>query len=195
MDREQALWIESVLPHPRQFCAIATPQYADTQYNMSDSDALNFALRGEPTLSKRQRRAMITRAHALSPGRILIKVLLIPVVMASITVSVYVRTSPYERQDALRHLAAMTGCDTAASMGLAPALEGQLGYHARNDKNGDGVACGEMMAQAAPWPALGQANTAPPTGGGFVPDMPAALSPELAEPNNQVGIGAKFIKP
>jgi len=162
---------------------------------MSDTDALRSAFRSEATLSKRQRRALITRAHALSPGRILIKVLLVPVVTLAVTVSIYVRTSPYEQQDALRHLAAMTGCDTAASMGLAPAFAGELGYHARNDKNGDGVACGERLALAAPWPAQLPPLSLPSSGGGFAPDLATGLSPELQEPNLRGVTGAKFVKP
>ncbi len=108
---------------------------------MSDVDALKEAFRAEHKPSRRERRARATFAHALSPTRILGQVLLVPVVTIALTVSIYVRTSPYERPDALRHLAAMAGCDTARSMGLAPAFEGEIGYHKRNDADGNGIAC------------------------------------------------------
>ena len=119
---------------------------------MSDTDSLRLALcgtekpKGNP---RREARAARTRAQALSPTRILLQVLFLPVAITAITISVFVRTSPYERQDALRHLAAMTGCDTAEAMGLAPAFEGELGYHKRNDPDGDGVACGDQPAAKA----------------------------------------------
>lgn len=131
---------------------------------------------------RRARRAERTRAQALSPVRILAKLLLMPVVVVALTLSIYLRTSPYGRQDALRHLAALTGCDTARAMGLAGAMVGELGYHARNDPDGDGVAC--------PAPYLA----------GSGPEI--ALTPHTYTPAPQNDIapprmpgGAKFVSP
>lgn len=146
---------------------------------MSNEESLKLAFRGteeNPAVARRKARAQRTRARALSPVRILIQVLLMPLVTLSLTVSIYIRTSPYERTDALRHLAALAGCDTAQAMGLAPAAKGQIGYHAHNDKNGDGIAC-ESEIQVSALPAL--------------PSDPATPAP----PQMQGITGAKFIKP
>jgi len=153
---------------------------------MSDDDPLKQAFRA-PALSRRDIRAMRTRAQALSPVRILIQVLLLPVVTLAVTISIYTRTSPYERVDALRHLAAMAGCDTAQAMDLAPAFKGQIGYHARNDPDGDGIACGSVVVAAAQ------------------PVMPAFAIPSATRadveprasgtPATNTITGAKFIKP
>lgn len=145
---------------------------------MSDDTNLRQALRGPAKLSRRERRAIVTRAKALSPLRILLQVLLVPVVTVALTVSIYIRTSPYERTDALRHLAALAGCDTARSMGLAPAYEGQLGYHARNDKDGDGVACGEAVIVSS-----------------VLPEIPAMSAGAVDDPGTHRVSGAKFVKP
>ncbi len=152
--------------------------FASYNRTMSDMDAIRAAVRGPVQLSRRERRAMATRAQALSPMRILTQVLLLPVVVVGLTVSIYIRTSPYERDDALRHLAALAGCETALAMGLAPAYEGDLGYHRRNDSDGDGVACGDVAGAAVP-PAL--AGATPP------PGEPA--------PAARPGTGAKFLRP
>lgn len=92
-------------------------------------------------VARRKARAARTRAHALSPLRILMRVLALPGLSLAVAVSVYVRTSPHDPQLALRHLVARAGCDAARSVGLAPAQEGEAGYHSRNDADGDGVAC------------------------------------------------------
>lgn len=145
---------------------------------MADISALNAAFRGDPkarptkagpgkasrreaVVARRELRAMRTRAQALSPLRIMSQVLLVPVVTLALSVSIYTRISPYERTDALRHLAALAGCDTAASMGLAPAFEGGLGYHARNDPDGDGVACAAQDRAARPAATSGLAPEVP----------------------------------
>lgn len=72
----------------------------------------------------------------------------LPVITCSVALSVYLRTSPYDPAQALRHLAALHGCDTARVMGLAPAGRGQPGYHARNDSDRDGIACEPLLASA-----------------------------------------------
>ncbi|MDJ0627457.1 MAG: excalibur calcium-binding domain-containing protein [Rhodobacter sp.] len=108
--------------------------------------------------------------------RILLRVLLIPVVAAGLTVSIYARTSPFGMEDGLKHLLAMGGCDAAAALGLAPAFEGELGYHKRNDPDGDGVACGGyLMIPAA-------------RAGGS--DSDAAPAPDTRRAG-----GAKFVRP
>jgi len=125
---------------------------------MTDADRLRYAFQDPKPPTRREVRAQRTRAHALSPTRIFMQLLLVPVVTVVLTVAIYTRTSPYEPRDALRHLLALTGCDAAVKFGVAPAYRGELGYHARNDEDGDGVACaGESSALA---------ETAPETGGG-----------------------------
>lgn len=91
--------------------------------------------------AKRAARADETRRKALSPWRILLRVLGIPILVCGLTASIFIRTSDYPPPDALRHLIALTGCDAALAVGVAPAREGQLGYHAKNDPDGDGIAC------------------------------------------------------
>ena len=134
-----------------------------------DENALKSVFREAPKPSRRIARADRTRAHALSPVRILIRVLFLPVAILGITLSIYIRTSPYEQSDALRHLMAMAGCETAAKVGLAPARKGDLGYHDRNDPDGDGIACGTRVAA----------------------DAPAVSNPDLPRRTS----GAKFLKP
>ncbi|MEM1386313.1 MAG: excalibur calcium-binding domain-containing protein [Pseudomonadota bacterium] len=119
--------------------------------------------------ARRIARADRTRRKALSPIRILVKLAAIPLLTITITMSVFVRTSEHGPEDAMRHLLALAGCDTALTVGLAPARAGELGYHARNDPDGDGVACDTL--------ANTQAVSAPP--------------PEV---ERRVG-GAKFLRP
>jgi hypothetical protein len=95
----------------------------------------------QPEPSRRERRAARTLAQALSPWRIGLRLLSIPVFAFLVATSIYIRTSPYEPPLALAHLIARVDCDAAHSVGLAPAYRGGLGYHARNDEDGDGVAC------------------------------------------------------
>ena len=104
--------------------------------------------------------------------------LTLPIVAGGVAVSLYVRTSPYEAADALAHLVARGGCDAARSIGLAPAYRGGLGYHARNDADGDGVACESVGFDV-----------------GRVQDV--AISPPTPQSSSSVRIvgGAKFVKP
>jgi len=107
----------------------------------------------DPKLDLREARAARTRARALSPVRILFQVLLLPVAAAGMTVSIYVAFSPFEREDALRHLASMHGCETAAKLGLANMRAGEVGYHKRIDPDQNGIACEDAVVasvQAAP---------------------------------------------
>lgn len=108
---------------------------------MSDYPDLRATFRDDPTPSKRQIRAARTVAEAVSIRRILWKILMTPLVALGIAMTIYVWTSPYERTDALRHLVALSGCEAAQGIGLSPAFAGELGYHAKNDPDGDGVAC------------------------------------------------------
>jgi len=146
---------------------------------MSQTDDLKRALRTDPDPSRRERRAARTRAQALSPGRIVMALLSLPLVAGGVAVSLYIRTSPYEPPLALAHLVARAGCDAAATVGLAPAYRGGPGYHARNDADGDGVAC--EIAGFAAEPVQDVAYSAPPVD---TPDTPKRM----------VG-GAKFVKP
>ncbi len=142
---------------------------------MMDQDALTSAFRDEKAVAKevrklrRQQRADRTLRNALSPARILANVLLVPVVTVALTISIYVRTSPYERQDAMRHLVAMSGCAAAAKVGLPYATANTPGYHVRNDGDLDGIACNEgrsrhQSAQAEP----GTASPLPSGGAKFL---------------------------
>ena len=55
--------------------------------------------------------------------------------------------SPWAPDIALRHMAAALHCDLAEQVGLTSARKGEPGYHIRNDRDGDGVAC-EVHADA-----------------------------------------------
>lgn len=145
---------------------------------MTKFDDLRRAMRDELPQSRREIRAARTRARALSPARILMSLLSLPIVAGGVGVSLYVRTSPYEAPDALAHLVARTGCDAARSIGLAPAFRGELGYHAKNDSDGDGVACERVGFDARQ-----------------VQDV--AISPPTPQPGSSMRIvgGAKFVKP
>jgi excalibur calcium-binding domain-containing protein len=148
---------------------------------MSQTDDLRRALRHEPPPSRREVRAAQPRARILTPGRILLSILKLPIVAGSVAVSLYLYTSPFDPPQALAHLVARAGCDAAASVNLAPAYRGGLGYHARNDADGDGVACevvpdsGASLTQGV----TGQTAAALPDQGGF---------------DRRAG-GAKFVRP
>ena len=94
-----------------------------------------------PRVIQRHRRADATRRKALSPLRIITMVLALPLTTAAIAFGVYMRTSDFERTEALMHLIALAGCDAAHAVGLGKMHKGQPGYHARNDPDGNGVAC------------------------------------------------------
>ncbi|SEJ90837.1 Excalibur calcium-binding domain-containing protein [Cribrihabitans marinus] len=123
---------------------------------------------------RRRRRAERTRARALSPVRLVWLLFSLPLIAGSVAVSVYLRTSPYPRAQAMQHLVARAGCEAAARVGVRYARKGQPGYHARNDPDGDGVACGSAPA----------ARTA----------ASAAPEPPSGPATRQVG-GAKFVRP
>lgn len=121
----------TTLPH---CCAISA--------HMSETETIRAALYyQDATPSKRELRAARTRAKALSPVRIIFSLLTLPLLALSVAVSIYIRTSDYDPPEAIAHLVARGGCDVARSIGLAPSHRGGLGYHARNDADGDGVAC------------------------------------------------------
>ncbi|WP_216665528.1 excalibur calcium-binding domain-containing protein [Pseudoruegeria sp. HB172150] len=126
--------------------------------------------------ARREAQALELRRRALSPVRIAFKLASVPVVAACVTVSVYVRTSDYPPGDAMRHLVAMSGCRGAAAVALAPAMRGHIGYHLRNDPDGDGIACGPARRGEA-------AVAANPPG----QEMPVSDAPRM------VG-GAKFLR-
>lgn len=119
---------------------------------MTQTDALRLAFRDppKPPASRREQRALRTKAQALSPVRILLSLALAPVVAAGLTVSIFVRTSEYEAPDALRHLIALAGCNSAAKLNMTDIPRGAVGYHPRNDADGDGISCesGRVLASA-----------------------------------------------
>ena len=49
--------------------------------------------------------------------------------------------SKFGASGAFWHMIAAAGCDAARAAGVAPAYRGHPGYHARNDRDGDGIAC------------------------------------------------------
>ncbi len=112
----------------------------------------------KPRSSKRHRRAEATRRQALSPVRILVMVLLLPLTTVVIATGVFLRLSEFERDEAVIHLIALAGCDATQSLGVGPFYEGQAGYHKRNDPDGDGVACG---AASVPRASAPQAHNSP----------------------------------
>lgn len=57
------------------------------------------------------------------------------------SVGVFAYQSEWDTETDLRHLIASLHCDLAFRVGLAPAQQGQPGYHPRNDRDGNGVAC------------------------------------------------------
>jgi len=131
---------------------------------MADQDSLKHAFRDEipqSGLYKRQRRATRTRERALSPVRILLNLMLVPVVAAIMTASIFMQTSPFGDTDALRHLISLAGCDAAMKVQVAPAALGQPGYHKRNDPDGNGVACDEGLEIAYVAPAMPQEPMTP----------------------------------
>lgn len=151
---------------------------------MSQMDDLRHALCHDETPSRRQMRAARTRAEALAPGRILMSLLTLPVLALGVALSIYMKTSEYDPPDALAHLVALAGCDAAQSIGLAPSYRGGLGYHAKNDSDGNGVAC-EVTA----------GFDAGPVQTGPVQDV--AFSEPVVKRGNSARIvgGAKFLTP
>ncbi|WP_171234889.1 excalibur calcium-binding domain-containing protein [Ruegeria sp. HKCCA6837] len=126
-----------------------------------------------PRSTRRHQRAEAARRQALSPVRILIMVLLLPLTTVLIAVGVFIRMSEYNRDEAVIHLIALAGCDATQAMGIGPFREGQPGYHTRNDPDGDGVACGFAEAPA---PQAAQAESRP-------------------EPQQRAVGNAKFVRP
>lgn len=130
---------------------------------------------------RRQRRADATRRRALSPWRILFMVLTLPVTVAGIALGIYLRTSEYDRTGAMMHLWALAGCEAARSVGLGPMRKGQLGYHERNDPDGNGIACETGATDRFNAPA---------------PVQSVAPRPDRSNSQTQRKIGAaKFVRP
>jgi hypothetical protein len=131
----------------------------------------------EPLPTKRQRRAEAARRRALSPLRILLMVLCLPLTVALISFNMFVRLSDYGRDEAMVHLIALAGCDASRAIGFGTFYEGYAGYHPRNDPAGDGVACG---------PDVAQRQTAP---------SPSTTTPRETSASQRSLGNAKFIKP
>ena len=117
------------------------------------------AVSTDPGTSGRIKRAEALRKRALSPVRILIMILMLPVTTLGIAVGVYLRTSEFEREEAVIHLIAMAGCKSVESIVPGPFFAGEPGYHARNDPDGDGVACGTVSLPPAQETPPQQAET------------------------------------
>ena len=66
--------------------------------------------------------------------------------------------SPWPTGTDLRHLAAALHCDIADRVGLAPASQGAPGYHARNDRDGNGISCETGPASLASLAPVGGAD-------------------------------------
>lgn len=130
--------------------------------------------------TRRQLRAARIRAQALSPVRIVMLLLSFPFLTTAIATSIYIRTSPFEPSDALAHLIARGGCEAANYVGLSPAYHGEIGYHARNDIDDDGVAC-EYESQFVGAPSVKSASL--------------SASDPATKAQVRVINGAKFIKP
>ena len=144
---------------------------------MSEIDDLRNGLQEDPAAIRRAQRAARTRARAMSPMRVARYLLYLPVLTAVIGLSVYIRTSPYEPPEAVMHLAALAGCEAAGWVGVAPSRRGDPGYHARNDHDGDGVACEAQDSL-----------------GGAVRQSAGAPAPSAEARPRMVG-SAKFVKP
>ncbi len=134
-----------------------------------------------PRLTRRQRRADALRRKALSPLRILLMVLALPLTTGTIAIGVYLRTSDYERHEAVIHLVALAGCDTIQRLVSGPFFEGQPGYHKRNDPDGDGVACGTRGLQRPRRAAMPGVSGSPPQ--------------QVQAPRERTVGTAKFLKP
>ncbi len=134
-----------------------------------------------PRLARRQRRADALRRQALSPLRILLMVLALPLTTGMIAIGVYLRVSDYERHEAVIHLVALAGCDAVGMLGFGPFREGGPGYHKRNDPDGDGVACGSFDLQRP-------RNVA-------MPGNTQSDSQNLQTPKQRTVGTAKFLKP
>jgi hypothetical protein len=157
---------------------------------MSATTDLKGAMRHERAPTRRQIRAAKTRARALSPWRIGMSLLSLPVITVSVAVSIYIRTSAYEPPEAMAHLIARFDCTAARYVGLAPSYRGELGYHARNDADGDGVAC-EAVGFAVLLPDAASMSTMPDTAPNTAP---TTTNPERTDPVRMQG-GAKFVRP
>jgi len=143
-----------------------------------------------PRSVQRIRRAEAQRAQFLSPRRIVMLLLSLPVIACSVGVSVYVRTSPYEPEAALQHLVAMWGCDAARSVGLGPTSLGNPGYHLRNDADGDGIACEPHYRGSTTGNAQGD-HAVPPIRNTHGATVPQGNAPPL---RRSIG-SAKFVRP
>ncbi len=133
-------------------------------------------------------KAEATRRRALSPFRIVLRLATIPVLAVTVTLSLFLKTSEYPPVDALRHLVAMAGCSAAEVVDLAPARDGDIGYHARNDPEGDGIACGTGQV------AVSRSASGPVS----VPVSEPASEPQSVgaeTPSVRMEGGAKFLRP
>ncbi len=106
-----------------------------------------------PQPSKRHLRADATRRRALSPFRIGLMVVALPLTTALIAANIYIRMSEFDRNGAILHLIALSGCEAPAKLGFGPFRKGYAGYHERYDPDRNGVSCeksGQVRANKSP---------------------------------------------
>ncbi len=106
-----------------------------------DNDGSLNSLRETRGHRRRSMRAERELAKTFNPVNLLIRIIFLPLTVGAIAFGVYLRTSPYSPAEAALHLVPLAGCEAAKKVGLAPAERGGLGYHPKNDPDGDGVAC------------------------------------------------------
>lgn len=95
----------------------------------------------DPTLRSRDRASGADRRIGLSPARLFMLAMTSPVFIVTMAVIIYFAASPFSISDTARHTVALGGCDSARAVDLAPAREGQPGYHAIHDADKNGVSC------------------------------------------------------
>ncbi len=102
----------------------------------------------DPTLRGRDRASGADQRTGLSPARLVMLALTSPVFIVTMAVIIYFAASPFSIPETARHTVALGGCDAARSVGLAPAREGQPGYHAIHDADKNGVSCEARRAKS-----------------------------------------------
>ncbi|WP_254446006.1 excalibur calcium-binding domain-containing protein [Ruegeria sp. HKCCD7255] len=99
---------------------------------------------------RRHAKAERLRKKALSPLRILLMIVALPLTTAMLVLAIYPRATSFERHEAIIHLVAMAGCDAVAAIGFGHFREGEPGYHKKYDPDGDGVSCPSVFHAQVP---------------------------------------------
>jgi hypothetical protein len=95
-------------------------------------------------ITRRYERAMARRRHRSTAKRYAFRALVGAAIGASIYSAIWL-TSPWPVGLTIKHVVAGINCNSARTVGLAPAGRGNPGYWSRNDADNDGIAC-------EPWP-------------------------------------------